>query len=121
MLTPAHWMRVVCSGSPDAVLALYTPNAVLVPTYSRRVLQGHRELRAYFQRFLGGKPGLCGRIDSVINQGPVVSGIYTFQWTPQVGVRPQQAQARFTFVYTPTPEGWRISTHHSSGMPTELT
>lgn len=126
---PELWMKMVCSGSVRSVLDLYRPNAVLVPTYNEDILQGHTQLRAYFRRFLGDKPGLCGHIDSMITQdlGAVksLSGIYTFKWTK--GHQPQSVQARYTFVLTPenvrtgriwaSDQRWRIVTHHSSEVP----
>jgi hypothetical protein len=125
---PELWMHTICQGSVEGVLGLYRPNAVLVPTYSDRVLSGHRELAKYFKMFLG-KEGLCGRIDGLVEQdlGSVksVSGIYTFGWTERG--RPKSVAARFTFVLTPesihtgrvwvADKRWRIVTHHSSEMP----
>jgi hypothetical protein len=113
-MTPQIWMRTLCSGSVRAMLELYVPNAVLVPTYSEEILQGHAELAGYFEEFLD-KENFCGRIDEVIEQGPVASGTYTFRWTERG--RPQQVQARFTYVFVNTPAGRKILTHHSSEVP----
>ena len=115
---PYVWMQRVCSGSIPYVLSLYTEQAVLVPTYSRAILQGHRQLGAYFHDFMG-KEGLCGTIDGLITQSigeaQVYSGFYTFHWTEQ-GV-PKKVGARFTYVVVPTANGPRILTHHSSEVP----
>jgi len=62
---PELWMHTICQGSVDGVLGLYRPNAVLVPTYSDRILSGHPELAQYFKMFLD-KEGLCGQIDGLI-------------------------------------------------------
>ena len=119
---------MVCTRSVDSVLGLYRPNAVLVATYNRDILQGHAQLASYFQRFLG-KDDLCGQIDGVIEQDlgkvKVLSGIYTFRF--REGGHPKAVKARFTFVLTPEnirsgriwtgSERWRIVTHHSSEMP----
>lgn len=96
------------------MLELYAPNAVLVPTYSEEILQGHAELAGYFAEFMD-KEDFCGRIDEVIEQGPVVSGTYTFRWLED-GV-PEQVEARFTYVFANTPQGRKIVTHHSSEVP----
>jgi hypothetical protein len=115
---PQIWMSKVCRGVVDDVLALYMPNAVLVPTFDksdlpgagRGVLVGRRQLANYFHRFMS-KPGLCGRIDSCVPQRlgvvDVASGLYTFKW--QGG----RACARYTFVSI----GGVITTQHSSEMP----
>jgi len=116
---PELWMHTICQGSVGGVLSLYWPKAVLVPTYSDRVLSGHHELAKYFKMFLG-KEGLCGQIDGLIEQdlGSVksISGIYTFRWMDSG--RPKSVVARYTFVLTPASGNhWRIVTHHSSEMP----
>jgi hypothetical protein len=76
-------------------------------------LQGKRELAGYFRKFLGQRPGLCGRIDTMITQRvgitTIYSGTYTFHWG-----RGKSAQARYTFVVGPS---GGIVNHHSSGMP----
>ncbi len=93
-----------------AVLDLYSNTAVLVPTYDPGPLVGKRQLVGYFASFMS-KPGLCGKIDSVVVQRigatTVFSGLYTFAW------RGGRAQARYTFVVA---DG-KIVTHHSSEVP----
>ena len=125
---PELWMKTVCTRSVPAVLSLYRHNAVLLATYNADILQGHNQLRSYFQRFLGNE-GLCGRIDSVVEQDfgnvKVLSGIYTFNFY-EAGI-PQTVKARYTFVLTPedirtghiwaSDKRWRIVTHHSSVVP----
>jgi hypothetical protein len=108
------------------VLALYAQNGVLVPTYSKSdlpgagvgVLRGHSQLVHYFRRFLG-KRGLCGRVNTMVEQrfgrAVVYSGLYTFRWTD--GGRPKTAKARYTYVTVSTPRGARIVSHHSSAVP----
>jgi uncharacterized protein (TIGR02246 family) len=118
---PARWMARVCEGDVSAILALYEPDAVLVPTYGRAVLRGRVELGGYFRTFTADRPGLCGRIDTATVQGGagrtrVVSGTYTFAWDGPDG--PESAAARYTFVLVPSRKnGWRILTHHSSAKP----
>ena len=125
---PELWMRMVCSGSVDGVLSLYRHDAVLVPTYDRNILQGHPQLRRYFEYFLQ-KEGLCGQIDGLVTQEEgglkTISGVYTFRWSED-GV-PKGVRARFTYVLVPegvrtghiwaSDKRWRILTHHSSEMP----
>jgi len=121
---PELWIDTVCTGRPESVLELYLPDAVLVPTYSKKILRGHPELLGYFRRFLS-KHGLCGKIESVIQQDlaprvKVFSGTYRFQWTEKG--RPKGARARYTFVLVPVDpraRGWRVAEHHSSEVPDE--
>ena len=106
-------MQRLCSGSLPAVLDLYTPRAVLVPTYGSTVLQGKAQLAVYFREFVGKRPELCGTIDnkSVVVQQigitKITSGDYTFFW------RGGKSEARFTIVQSP----FGIVTHHSSESP----
>jgi hypothetical protein len=102
-------MQALCNG---AVLDLYSNTAVLVPTFGKGALQGKRELAGYFRKFLGQRPGLCGRIDTMITQRvgitTIYSGTYTFFWG-----RNKSAKARYTFVTGPS----GIVNHHSSAVP----
>lgn len=115
---PHIWMERLSKRSVDGMLDLYLPNAVLVPTYNRDVLQGKDSLRAYFQRFLA-KDGLTGTVNNIVGQrvgkAGIFSGIYTFFFRD--GAIPQQVRARYTFVVVPTRSGARILTHHSSEVP----
>ena len=108
---PQLWMDRLCSRSLPAVLSLYTDTAVLLPTFGAKVLRGKAELAGYFQGFVGARPGLCGTIDSVVEQrlGAVTafSGDYTFRW------KGGRSKARYTFVLGPL----GITTHHSSARP----
>lgn len=109
---PQLWMDRLCSRSLPAVLSLYAPSAVLIPTFGARVLRGRAELATYFKEFVGSRPNLCGSIDSIIKQrlpGAVTiwSGDYTFRWSGGV------SKARYTFVHS----DFGIVTHHSSARP----
>ena len=120
---PARWARAVGRRVPSEVLALYAPNAVLVPTFSRTILQGVPQLGAYFAEFLA-RPGLRCRIDNQIVQElspeiQVISGDYSFsQLDPNRRGKRSIIRARFTFALVWDPVGqWKIATHHSSQRP----
>lgn len=111
-------METLCKRSVPEMLNLYLPNAVLVPTYNKDVLQGKKQLGDYFKRFLG-KDGLCGKIDNVVGQragrAGIFSGRYTFFFREN-GI-PRTVHARYTYVVIPTRSGAKILTHHSSEVP----
>ncbi len=121
---PTIWMDAICTGNPEQVLRLYTPDAVLLATYDKNVLRGHRQLLPYFRRFMS-KPGLCGEIQSTyvqnLGRAKVISGLYKFQFTKPNGNPidsvPQTVNARYTFVLVPTRAGWKVAEHHSSEVP----
>lgn len=115
MSLPQEWMRRLCTGSTASVLRLYNEHAILLPTFESGPLIGKKELAAYFNDFVGQKPGLCGLIDSQatqsLNGAIVISGIYSFYWNS--GGAQKHTAARYTFVCTPL----GIMTHHSSQIP----
>ena len=43
------------------------------------------------------------------------TGTYTFKWYEDG--RQVVVPARYTIVWTMTPDGWRITNHHSSALP----
>jgi len=109
-----RWNGALQSGDPDRVTALYSEDALLLPTLSAQPRQTPAAIRAYFEQFLSQGPQ--GRIDSrVIQPGCntlVDAGTYSFLLN---GGR--RLQARYTFVYSYEDGGWRISHHHSSLQP----
>lgn len=119
---PSHlldnWLRVVATRNPDAVTNLYAYEGILIGTVAKRIKQGHKEIREYFQGFLA-KDGLRGRTDSMLVQhlGPyvILSGTYTFQW--REGWRTKRVKARYSFVFALMDRGWVIVNHHSSAIP----
>jgi uncharacterized protein (TIGR02246 family) len=110
------WNAAVTSGVPERVVALYAPDAVLIPTLSNRVRRDPETCTSYFRKFLSRKPRASLVETSVRVMGNVAthSGVYHFLF--DAGPL-REARARFTFVYRRDPRGWRIIEHHSSLMP----
>ena len=120
---PRKWGNTIQTGNVKAVLSLYSPNAVLVPTYSGKILQGHKELAGYFKEFTA-RPNMQVAITKVVMRRdkatPAVSGFYTIKWGN--GGPNETARARFTYVLEPVRDNqgnvdWRAITHHSSVVP----
>lgn len=108
------WNSTLASASPQRMAALYTKDAVLLPTLSRHTRNTPQGITEYFQAFL--KKGPSGQIEerSVVtgcNEATDV-GTYTFSFADG-----SQARARYSFVYRYQQEQWLISHHHSSLMP----
>ena len=114
-----NWLHTVCQGVPEQVVRLYAVDGILIGTFAKNIKQGRAQLLPYFRYFMGRK-GLCGRVDSFIPQFfgglGIASGVYTFYWVNEKGM-PVEAQARYSFVFKPTPRGWKILNHHSSAVP----
>lgn len=108
------WNLALQSGDPKKVTALYSEDAILLPTLSNDVCHNHLEREAYFVNFLARGPK--GRIDefNIRTHGELAinSGIYTFSFKDGT-----TARARFTFVYMEKNDHWVIVEHHSSLLP----
>ena len=114
-----RWNAALTSGDAATVAALYSADALLLPTLSNQPRDTPAAIRDYFEGFLARDP--LGRIDSrQISLGcntALDAGTYSFRLTGPNGSATEWVQARFTFVYVNGPEGWRIQHHHSSLQP----
>lgn len=108
------WNKALKTGNPKEVAALYTTDAILLPTVSNKVRHNHEEIEDYFVHFLAKVPS--GQINEsnvrIFNDLAINSGIYTFTFIDGSSV-----QARFTYVYKRVEGDWFITEHHSSKMP----
>ncbi|WP_019605990.1 nuclear transport factor 2 family protein [Teredinibacter turnerae] len=118
-----QWMQAVNNGDVEGLLNLYDPNAVLIPTFSNRILNTPEKLRDYFER-LGSRPELSIAlhektliIQELQSQVYNLGGIYN--WRFAVDDELLNFEARFTYVLDfskPNP----IVHHHSSQIPRTL-
>ena len=108
------WNSALQSRDPNSVVALYAPDAILLPTVSNQVRHNHQEIESYFVDFI--VKGPSGKIDQsnirLFDHLAINSGVYTFSFDDQTEV-----QARYTFVYRRQGDRWMIIEHHSSKMP----
>lgn len=109
-----RWNDSLKSGDASNVAENYLSDAVLLPTVSNKVHLTEAERVDYFEYFLGKKP--AGKIDTrTIRTGcnkAIDTGTYAFTFADNTAV-----SARYTFTYAWTGSQWKISSHHSSGMP----
>jgi uncharacterized protein (TIGR02246 family) len=114
----ARWNDALQTGKAANVVALYTSDAVLLPTLRNGPLIGHPAISKYFEEdFLPKKP--VGAIDGPHNirigcNMAVDAGLYTFTFRKE-GEKP--AAARYTYVYKYDGGRWLIVHHHSSVRP----
>ncbi len=117
-----QWLDAVNARDLDAVLALYAPDAVLLPTFSPHVLCTEEQRRDYFANLakqaaldvsLHEKTFAVQRIGVV----EVASGIYCFRF--EIDGEPRSFEARFSFVIDQV-AARPILHHHSSQMPRNL-
>ncbi len=118
-----EWARLVNERNLEGVLAMYDENAVLIPTFSNRLLNTPERIRGYFET-------LCNRegLELSMHEKPrlvnaaggamyTMAGIY--RWHFAVEDTPLNFEARFSFVLDferPAP----ILQHHSSQIPRML-
>lgn len=112
-----RWAEVIASESVNDVLALYAPDAILVPTLSDEIREREEERRHYFETFLSNGVQSCNiliqkkRVSQKLGT-VVIGGLYTFQFSRD-GVE-STAPARFLFTFEEINGRWLITGHHSS-------
>ena len=111
------WNQALLAGDPRSVAACYAEDAILLPTLSRQVRRNRSEIEDYFTEVLKSKPRAWIDEHHVRVFGDIAlnSGVYSL--VLQADADQKQIQARFTFVYRRTDDGWIIIDHHSSLIP----
>lgn len=117
------WTQAVNRGDVEALLVLYDPQAVLIPTFSNRLLNTPDKLRDYFEK-LGSREELSIALHEktlLVQALPgrlfTLGGIYN--WRFMVEGELLNFEARFSYVIDldrPQP----ILHHHSSQIPRML-
>lgn len=118
-----QWMQGVNDGNVESLLSLYDNDAVLIPTFSNRLLNTADKLKDYFEK-LGNREDLSIALhektlitQELGNQIYSLSGIYN--WRFAVDGELLNFEARFSYVIDlsrPNP----ILHHHSSQIPRML-
>lgn len=113
----SSWNAALKTLDPDKVVALYAPDAILLPTLSNAVRHNRSEIREYFVDFLKKSPTGVINESNIRDLGDtaVHSGVYTFTLNADGEV--SEARCRFTYVYALRDGEWSIIEHHSSLMP----
>ena len=126
--SPLHviesWMRHVNEGDIESLLKLYDHGALLIPTFSNRLLNTPEKLREYFERLSSREElSIALHEKTVITQETkdknvfMVGGIYN--WRFAVDGELLNFEARFSYVmdiFQSNP----ILHHHSSQIPRTL-
>lgn len=113
-----EWAFAFNSGNVDKIVALYSPEALVLGTVSPSLASTPEDLRKYFGASAAAKSQvqLGERAAAVLsNDAAVMTGFYEFS-RPAAG-QPAVTPARFTFILVRRDEGWRIVHHHSSVRP----
>ena len=117
------WMYCINTVDVEKLVNLYDKNAVMIPTFSNRLLDNPEKIRAYFEK-VGSKKDLSislhentVHIQEVGNEIYCISGIYT--WCFCIDDEPLTFEARFSYVFDLKKES-PILNHHSSQIPRSL-
>jgi uncharacterized protein (TIGR02246 family) len=103
------------SNDPEAVVKLYTPDAILLGTVSPVISVGTTAIQKYFSMIKGSgnKNAIQERHAIVLGDNAVVvTGFYEF--TRMKDGNPVPGPSRFTMLITKSGGEWRIAHHHSS-------
>lgn len=118
-----QWIRALNERRIEDVLAMYSPQCSLLPTFSPHTLKTQDARRGYFQQ-LASRPGLEAslhdrtlRIETVAPGIELASGIYRFQYA--IDDEPLVFEARFSFLLALS-QAAPILHHHSSQIPRTL-
>ena len=113
------WAAAFTANDAEAILKLYTPDAIVLGTVSPIIADGTAPIRGYFQALPGSDNSVAiGEHRTVLlNDGAVlVTGFYDF--TIIRDSQPSTTPARFTMIVVKRDDDWLIAHHHSSLRPT---
>lgn len=113
-----NWLNALTGKSPEALEALYTKDALVLPAHSSKLLATPEDRLDHFRKVVG-KPNLKVTVKEahirVFGGVAVNTGFYTITYGKRGAMT--TVPARFTFVYAKTNEGWKIVDHHCSKVP----
>ena len=112
-----HFSAAYSANDVDALVQLYTPNAIVLGTNSPIISEGVDAVRAYFTGIKLGGSGNKNQIQErrtiVLNDNAVIiTGFYEF--TRMSEGKPVPGPARFTVLLTKDDDQWLIAHQHSS-------
>lgn len=109
-----RWSATYSANDRDALVKLYTPDAILLGTTSPIVSKGTEGLQKYFEALPGSgrKNAITERYTIVLNDDAVVgTGLYTFS---RAAENDTPRPSRFTMLVVRREGKWMIAHHHSS-------
>lgn len=113
-----RWAAAFSANDADAVLKLYTPDAILLGTVAPNIDQGTASIRAYFSRLPGsGNKVIIGERRMVVLGDGAVLGAGFYEFTIVRDGKPTPSPARFSMVIVKRGADWLIAHHHSSQRP----
>jgi len=110
-----RWSAAYTSNDPEAVVGLYTTDAILLGTVSPIISEGTEAIRTYFSRLKGsGSKNALGETRTIVlgEDAVLITGFYEF--TSMQDGKAVPRPSRFTMLVIKRAGEWRIAHHHSS-------
>ncbi|MDP2657614.1 MAG: SgcJ/EcaC family oxidoreductase [Candidatus Deferrimicrobium sp.] len=110
-----HFSAAYNSNDPEAVVTLYSPDAILLGTVSPVISMGTEAIRKYFSMIKGsGNKNIIQERHTIVlgDNAVMVTGFYEF--TRMKDGNPVPGPSRFTMLIITSGGEWRIAHHHSS-------
>lgn len=118
-----EWMQCVNEADAENLLAMYHENAVLIPTFSNRLLTKPESIRDYFEKLASREDLSIALHEKTVSIQPVHGDVYCmcgiYCWRFSIDGQMLSFEARFSYTLdlsNPRP----IIHHHSSQIPRML-
>ncbi len=118
-----EWVKAVNKGQMEKLISLYHPSAILIPTFSNKILNTPKKRREYFKKLVSREElGIevhknTVKIQKLNDQFYTLNGIY--KWRFKVEGEILIFEARFSYIVDTT-SSTPIVHHHSSQVPRML-
>lgn len=117
------WTTAINTGDLEGLLGLYADTAVLVPTFSNRLLQKPETIRQYFELLASREELSLALHEKTLVVQPIVDAIYSvggiYCWRFAVDGELLSFEARFSLLMD-CRQAKPILHHHSSQIPRTL-
>lgn len=118
-----EWMLLVNKGDIEQLLALYDEDAVLIPTFSNRVLSKPKSIREYFERLFSREEVSIALHENTLIVQPIKNELYVlcgiYCWRFAIDGELFSFEARFSYMVN-LMQSRPILHHHSSQIPRML-
>lgn len=108
------WATAINAADIEAVVKLYSPGAILIPSMSNELKKNAKQIKEYLAYLLAKdrfKVEILEQVSQKLEDITVASGIYIFSWN--IKNKLHKVSARFTLVI----QNGLIMQHHSSVAP----
>ncbi|MGE5402703.1 MAG: nuclear transport factor 2 family protein [Ignavibacteriales bacterium] len=117
------WLQAVNNRDIENLLAFYNKSAILIPTFSNRILNSSAKIRDYFEKLNMNKELHVTLHENTVKVQEIAENIYAlcgiYLWQMAVEEEALSFEARFSFVLDLRQHD-PIIQHHSSQIPRML-